>query len=217
MRSWKQCVGVLSRDGQLHVFNTDDDLATHPELLAAILNFNQHAAGHGSLSTATAMLHLERGAAAAAAGTGAAPAAGSSDGDDSEDITEAAAAAAAKAAAEAARATAKPANVPLPPPALPADLMASAAAYAANVADLSAPSVDPLGLARKAGTPPQTSFALTPTTKLAFAPSVHAHAFELSDSKGWFGGAKLQLRGMTQDDAVDWVVACNAVVDLTAG
>lgn len=214
MRSWKQCVGILTRDGHLHVFNTDDDLATHPELLASILNFNPHAVGHGSLNQGNAMLHLE--AKPTTTGAGGSGAGSSSDGaEDSEDITEAAAAAAAKASAEAARAAAKPANVPLPPPALPSELMSSAAAFAANVTDMATPAVDPLALARKATAPPQASFVLSPTTKLAFAPSVHAHAFELSDSKGWFGGAKLLLRAMTQDDAVDWVVACNAVVDLT--
>ena len=71
-------------------------------------------------------------------------------------------------------------------------------------------------LPRKAGTPPGTSFELTPTTKLAFANSYHAHAFELADAKGWFGSSKLLLRALNQEDMVDWICALNAMVDATS-
>ena len=41
LKQWKQCVGVLTRDGVLHVFQTDsDDVATHEELLLIVLRYS---------------------------------------------------------------------------------------------------------------------------------------------------------------------------------
>lgn len=126
------------------------------------------------------------------------------------------------AAVEAGTSTGNGGNLRLPLPPLPADLISFASSYAARVDDLLPPplggtstqaSMDPLVLPRKSSTPPGLSFELTTTTKLSFAPNVHMHAFELSDSKGWFSSNKLILRAMNQEDMVDWICAINHVID----
>ncbi len=146
-------------------------------------------------------------AAAAAAADPKTPGGGAAD---SVDIADAASAAAAAPAPSTGGAARPHVALRLPSPALPSELIGFAAAYSAKVDDLTG---DPLPVLRKAGAPPSTSFELTPTTKLAFAPAVHAQAFEVADAKGWFGSSKLVLRAVTQDDLVDWMAAINASVD----
>lgn len=69
----------------------------------------------------------------------------------------------------------------------------------------------------KAGAAPMQSWGITPTTKLGFAPTVHADAFELSDRTSFLGfTSKLVLRAASPDDCVDWVVALNHVIDIVA-
>ncbi len=142
-----------------------------------------------------------------------------------EDITDAAAAARARPAA-APRGPARPAPS-LPPPALSPALSAYAAAFAARVDDLAppgalgcAPAEAPAAAlihARKAGAPPKLTYALTAATKLAFAPAVHAHAFELSDARGFFAGGttKLLLRAVHDGDATEWALAINTLLETT--
>jgi hypothetical protein len=80
-----------------------------------------------------------------------------------------------------------------------------------------APSRHALERSRKAGAPPTHTFPITASTKLAFAPSVHADAFELSDRTGFLGFTnRLTLRAATPDDGVDWVVSINHVLELVA-
>jgi hypothetical protein len=215
---------VLTRDSQLHLFALDEDLATHPDVIAAIFRpATADAPGYGGSAghlqaLSAAVVEAANSARAAAAQKGGA------DGD-SVDIADAAAAAG--------KATPRPVGgggggggggfFRLPPPALPGELIGYAASYANRVDDLlpAGPDpvprdFDPLALPRKAGTPPGTSFELTASTKLGFANSYHAHAFELADAKGWFGSSKLLLRALNQEDMVDWICALNAMVDATS-
>ena len=193
MKRWTKAVGVLTRDAQLHLFSLEEDLATHPDVLAAIFPLADaatNASGH-SQSVASAA------GAAAGAAEGAAP---------------------------------PGVNANVPRPALPPDLMQLAVAYAARLdppepAGAERPSAatapggleDPLlSKMRRAGAAPTQSFELTGTTKLAFAPAVHAHAFLLADksSGGWFSTAReLIVRAMNAHDALDWQLALSASVD----
>ena len=189
MKRWTKTVGVLTRDAQLHLFSLEEDLATHLDVLAAIFPLVDAATNASG--------HSQSVAAAAPAAEGAAPSS---------------------------------ANVNVPRPALPPDLMQLAVAYAARLdppepAGAERPSAatapggleDPLlSKMRRAGAAPTQSFELTGTTKLAFAPAVHAHAFLLADksSGGWFSTAReLIVRAMNAHDALDWQLALSAQVD----
>jgi hypothetical protein len=216
---------VLTRDCQLHLFGLEEDLATHPDVINAI--FKPASGGVGgfggsgsdlqAISAAVVDAAVAEKANAAAKASAAARA--GADGD-SEDIADAAAAAGVE-SPKAPRHASTPFR--LPGPALPPELIAFASAYAARVDDLTQPQSagssppDPLAGPRKAGTPPSHTFELSPSTKLAFAPNVHVHAFELSDSKGsWFSANKLLLRAVGQEDMLDWTLAINNMVDACA-
>ena len=189
MRGWKGVLAVLTRDGNLHLFDPSagDDVATHPEVLRAI---NEWSASRPSTTVAASAAHVKGGAPAAAA-----------------------AATAAHMAAAAAETAAPSAHI-LPPPPLPPAVMA----VATNVADMLAVedvADAPLARAKKAGAAPPQTFPITATTKLAFAPAAHADAFDISDRTGLFGfTTKLTFRAASPDDCVDWVVAANAVIDM---
>jgi hypothetical protein len=202
----------------------EEDLATHADVVSAV--FRPHtggAAGFGGSAgylqaVSAAALDAANGAAAARAAAAAdqrTPGGGAAD---SEDIADAATAAAAGGGGGGGggHRPAPAAPFKLPSPALPHELVAFAGAYAAKVDDLNSEAVDPMPALRKAGAPPSTTYELTPSTKLAFAPTVHAHAFELADAKGWFGSSKLVLRAMSQEDLVDWICAINAMVEVSA-
>ena len=162
MKTWKQSIGVLTRDAQLHLLTFEEDLGTHPDVLNTIFRTANGGIGYGGSAA-----HVQAMSAAAV---------------------------------EAGTSTNNNGNLRLP---LPPSLGGTSTQA----------STDPLVLPRKAGTPPGLSFELTNTTKLSFAPNVHMHAFELSDSKGWFSSNKLILRAMNQEDMVDWICAINHVID----
>ena len=85
----------------------------------------------------------------------------------------------------------------------------AAAQYATNVSDLQSTADHPdlVALAKKADAPATAVYAITPTTKFAAAPSMHMHAFELSDKAGWFSSHKLTLRATCLEDAAEWQAA----------
>jgi hypothetical protein len=160
LKSWKQGIAVLTRDGFLHIFDTEDDLATHPDVLAAA--FKATTRGYGHFRTEGPSLEGEG----------------------------------------------------RPQPALPPTVIASAVANSSRIDDLVVDgALDPFARAKKAAAPPTLSFELTNTTKLAFTPTVHAHAFELQDAKGWFASNKLLLRAVDQDDMVEWIGTFNALIE----
>lgn len=275
LKHWRPFVGVLTRDGFLYLLQTDsdagsgtsgssaasssssssssvaagDDLATHPDVLHAVLKWS---AERLSVSTHGAPVQHHAAAAATAGAasvtspgfaTTAAPASGA-----------AASLSVGPSAALADLDSGIAGAPPLPAPALPPQLMAMAAAYAGNVSDLllaeegeeeaeadgrrrtrggasssssssgggskgAAAGVSSalLERARKADRAPGTVFPITASVKLAFAPAVHADAFEISDRSGFLGMTnKLLLRATTPDDAVDWVVALNKAQELVA-
>jgi hypothetical protein len=95
--------------------------------------------------------------------------------------------------------------------------IATAAASATGTAmnAVGAPALRAIEKARKAVAPPSHVFPLTSTTKLTFAPSIHTDAFEISDTTGFFGfTSKLLVRATSPEDMVDWILACNGVIDL---
>ena len=105
--------------------------------------------------------------------------------------------------------------VPLPPPALPAGLIQLCASYAANVADVAG--IPDLSASARAcaDNPASASYTLTPHTRVEALPSLHAHAFELSDKSGWLGlgSTKLVLRGLSTGDVAEWRAAVSALVE----
>lgn len=236
MKVWRQCIGVLTRDSQLHLLGLDEDLATHPDVITAVYRTNAGggtgyggSAGHLQAMSTAAIEAATAAAAASSSRSSAAEATPRTPGghaSDSVDIADAAAAAVPRLRSTSSSSASQPV-FRLPSPALPSQLISFAAAYAAKVDDVLPPSssasattatgagpaapssssappsmshVDALASLRKAGTPPSTTYEVTATTKLAFAPTVHAHAFELSDAKGWFGSTKLVLRAGNQED-----------------
>lgn len=286
MKTWRPFVGVLTRDGFLYLLQIDsdagagtsgsgsgssssssssaaagDDLATHPDVLHAVLKWSAerlsvstHGVPVAQLSPASASAAASTAFAsgsASASSTAAAGGAASASGGTGAFAVSGPAAAAAVADVDSGIAGAPP----LPAPALPPQLMAMAAAYAGNVSDLllaeegeeeaeadgrrranarggssgsasgsgsgstrsAAVSSALLDRARKADRAPGTNFPITASVKLAFAPAVHADAFEISDRSGFLGMThKLLLRATTPDDAVDWVVALNKAQELVA-
>lgn len=274
MKTWKPFVGVLTRDGFLYLLQIDsdaagagtsgsgsgsssssssssaaagDDLATHPDVLHAVLKWS---AERLSVSTHGVPASQLSPASAAAAST-AAPSSSAAGASSASAGSTGAFAVSGPAAAPIADVDSGIAGAPpLPAPALPPQLMAMAAAYAGNVSDLllaeegeveaeadgrrranargsgssssaggksAAVSSALLDRARKADRAPGTNFPITASVKLAFAPAVHADAFEISDRSGFLGMThKLLLRATTPDDAVDWVVALNKAQELVA-
>jgi hypothetical protein len=75
--------------------------------------------------------------------------------------------------------------------------------------------LDPVSLARKAGSVAKHTFVLTPSTKIKFPPLLHPAAFELLEERGFFGGGNTRatLRATTEADMLDWVMAINTCLD----
>ena len=73
----------------------------------------------------------------------------------------------------------------------------------------------PIGLVHRASAPPKVTYALTPNTKLAFMPTAHPHAFELSDVKSFLAGgtSRLLLRAVHEGDATEWALAINTLIE----
>lgn len=215
LRSWKPSVGVLTRDAQLHLFALDEDLATHPDVIAAFFKLaSGGCAGHGGTARDVhAFLEATQHYTAAAQQAEAAASVAA--------IVDAAGAGAVadqpSASSRAASRLVRP-TVGLPPPALPSGHVSFAAAYAAKADDYAALGVDALALAKAAGSSPSVSFACTPSTHVAFVPAVHAHAFELREERGLFAGGthRLVMRANSDGDAAAWVLALNTILETLA-
>jgi hypothetical protein len=72
---------------------------------------------------------------------------------------------------------------------------------------------------RKAGNAPLVSFELSGSSKLLFAPSIHQHAFTISDDtkKGWFSsGSSVALRALNASDSLEWQVALSKCIEILA-
>jgi hypothetical protein len=213
---------VLTVDARLHVFALEDDFATHPDVLNALFKPSTGGcSGHGGTSREVfALVDATLGhnrAQAASAGSSAVPASPRSPGG-VDDITDASDGARGAPPAPPAARLARPAPT-LPPPPLSSALAAFAASYAARVEDLAgvaeSDAASPLARLRKSASAPKVTYALTPKTKVAFAPTVHAHAFELVDEKGLLAGGtqRLVLRGVHEADAGEWSIAVNIMLE----
>jgi len=201
---------VLTRDGFLYILSPDtDDLATHPDVVAAIFKWS---AERSSAAVKTA--------AAAAPATPAESyyaAAGHQPQLPPPPLPPHIMSMAAAMAANVSDMLADGDGGDMHASHTPEDAAAAAAAHPAGtaMAAVGAPAARALERARRAAAPPSVVFPMTATTKLTFAPSVHTDAFEVSDSTGFFGFTnKLLLRATSSEDMVDWVLACNGAIDL---
>jgi hypothetical protein len=200
---------VLTRDGFLYILSPEtDDLATHPDVVAAIFKWS-----------------AERSSAAVKTAAAAAPATPAESyyaaaGHQPQlpppplppHIMSMAAAMAANVSDMLADGDGEAAHAHTPE-----DAAAAAAAHPAGtaMAAVGAPAARALERARRAAAPPSVVFPMTASTKLTFAPSVHTDAFEVADTTGFFGFTnKVLLRATSAEDMVDWVLACNGAIDL---
>ena len=193
----------------MHLFSPEEDVATHPHLLDALLRSSTISTGFGGTSREIYdTLSASRGA-GAGAGAGAGVGAGVGGGSTSA----------------------------LPPPVLPPALLHFALQLAARVDDMavappsappqggaggSAPSdasasaaPEPIALLRKSGAGARHGFVFTPTSRLSLLPAVHSCAFQVHEERGFFGGgsAKLVLRALGEQDLREWAFAIGLCLD----
>jgi uncharacterized membrane protein YgcG len=238
IKHWNRFIGVLTRDFHLHLFNITDDFASHSDVLYAIFPHLTEkeggvssSCGHSSLtppsnlSSSSSIVNIGGGREVA---TSPLPDASPS----SEDITDAA-------MSSSSSQSTLPQKVPssggIPKPALPHELILLSANYSARI-DPSSTAIssaeriegkgatggtdDPvLSMMRKAGNAPLVSFELSGSSKLLFAPSIHQHAFTISDDtkKGWFSsGSSVALRALNASDSLEWQVALSKCIEILA-
>ena len=188
---------MLTRDGHLHLFAPEEDVATHPDLLAAMFRSTISTGFGGTSREVYNVLSARRGAEEGGA-----------------------------AAAEAASALPPPAlphvlqhyalqlaarvdDMAVAPP-RPAGGSAAAAAP-----DAAAARPEPIALLRKCAAAARHGFVFTPTSRLGLLPALHSAAFQVFEERGFFGGgsAKVVLRGLGDQDAREWAHAIGLLLD----
>ncbi len=198
---------MLTRDGHLHLFAPEEDVATHPDLLAAMFRSTISTGFGGTSREVYNVLSARRGG---EEGGAAAPAAA--------------------AAAEAASALPPPAlphvlqhyalqlaarvdDMAVAPP-RPAGGSGSGSAAAAPP-DAAAARPEPIALLRKCAAAARHGFVFTPTSRLGLLPALHSAAFQVFEERGFFGGgsAKVVLRGLGDQDAREWTHAIGLLLD----
>ena len=243
IKHWNRFIAVLTRDFHLHLFNVTDDFASHSDVLHAIFPHLTEkeggvssSCGHSSTSPPIMSTNEVGGGGGGGVST---PLPDNSP--SSEDITDAAMPPTLQSQkAQVIQNGSNSNNINgngsgIPRPALPPELIALAANYSGRIDPSSSAissaeriegksatgsSDDPvLSGMRKAGNGPLASFELTSTSKLLFAPTIHAHAFTITDEtkKGWFSsGSSVALRALNANDCLEWQVSLSKCIEILA-
>jgi len=232
IKHWNRFIAVLTRDFHLHLFNITDDFASHSDVLNAIYPHLTEKEGGVSSSCG----HSSSTPPVLDAGAVVTPQSDSSP--SSEDITDAAMPSSSlqsKKSPSTPSSTSGGGGGGIPRPALPHELIVLASNYSARI-DPSSTAIssaeriegksatgsadDPvLSAMRKAGNGPLVSFELSGSSKLLFAPTIHQHAFTITDDakKGWFSsGSSVALRALNASDSLEWQISLSKCIEILA-
>ena len=234
IKHWNRFIAVLTRDFHLHLFNITDDFASHSDVLNAI--FPHLTEKEGGVSSSCG--HSSSTPPVLDAGAVVTPQPDSSP--SSEDITDAAMP---SSSLQSKKSPSTPSSTSgeggggggIPRPALSHELIVLASNYSARI-DPSSTAIssaeriegksatgsadDPvLSAMRKAGNGPLVSFELSGSSKLLFAPTIHQHAFTITDDakKGWFSsGSSVALRALNASDSLEWQISLSKCIEILA-